>query len=216
MGLRLTPAASPGIAERPGADSNEIGPLERGEELVRAIIVGGICLMAVTVACDQAANPAPAPPLGEDSLASGHPGSRLENETYAKPSDIQTARKLVGGLPPACSGTAIFVNREGMVTIAVSCEDSFKSMRGLIKIKDGIVRDVRDVPPHETSGALPEDAHAAAVTPSSEDPGLVQKKRPVDPRVLESLKRRQRLGLLTSTLPEYIPLVALLHRERFE
>lgn len=61
----------------------------------------------------------------------------------ANPEDMRQARKFLADLPPACSRSYISVATDRTVVIHVSCTDSTRSRRDEIRIKNGIVTDLR-------------------------------------------------------------------------
>lgn len=74
------------------------------------------------------------------------PASRstsIENESSANPDDARQARQFLASLPEACSGSRASVSRDGTITIRLSREGANKSLSGLVKIKDGVVREIR-------------------------------------------------------------------------
>lgn len=70
-------------------------------------------------------------------------GTKIENESYANQEDTKQAKQFLASLPDACSGSRATVARNGTVTIRLSCEGNNNSMRGSIKIRNGIVTKVQ-------------------------------------------------------------------------
>ncbi len=61
----------------------------------------------------------------------------------ASSSDIQQARQMLSQLPSACGNSSMSITSDGAVIIRISCEGNSKSMEGMIKIKDGVVTQIR-------------------------------------------------------------------------
>ena len=70
-------------------------------------------------------------------------GPRIENESYANRDDARQARQFLASLPAACSGSRASASRDGAVTIRLSCVGDNNSMRGSIKIKNGLVTEIQ-------------------------------------------------------------------------
>lgn len=68
---------------------------------------------------------------------------RRSDSPRANPSDLQQARQFLDDLPPACARSKHSVGRDGTVTITISCEGANGSLNGTVKIKDGIVTEIR-------------------------------------------------------------------------
>jgi len=63
--------------------------------------------------------------------------------SQADPDDMRQARKFLADLPPACSRSRISVASDRTVIIHVSCTSGAKSMQSQVRIRNGIVRDLR-------------------------------------------------------------------------
>lgn len=61
----------------------------------------------------------------------------------ANPDDIRQARRFLEDLPPACDSSYYSVAPDHTVVIHYACSDSDKSTRGEVRIKDGIVTNLR-------------------------------------------------------------------------
>ena len=61
----------------------------------------------------------------------------------ASSSDIQQAKQFLSQLPSACGNSSMSTTSDGAVVIRISCEGNSKSMEGIIKIKDGVVTQIR-------------------------------------------------------------------------
>lgn len=59
------------------------------------------------------------------------------------PDDMRQARKFLADLPPACSRSRISVASDRTVIIHVSCSSGAKSMQSQVRIKNGVVTDLR-------------------------------------------------------------------------
>lgn len=60
-------------------------------------------------------------------------------EGQASPSDIESAKKFLADLPPACSSSRMSISADDTVNIRVICNGSNQSMDGLISIKNGVL-----------------------------------------------------------------------------
>lgn len=71
------------------------------------------------------------------------PAVSIRNEQFASPSDLSLTKKFLLELPPACSNSSADTSPDGTVTIRLDCLNSDKATKGIVKIKNGIVKDLR-------------------------------------------------------------------------
>lgn len=71
--------------------------------------------------------------------------SKVLDAYHATHSDVAQAEKFLKDLPDACSKSYAYASDDGTVTVKIICIGSTKSqsMDGLIKIKDGVVTQVK-------------------------------------------------------------------------
>jgi hypothetical protein len=78
-------------------------------------------------------------------------GEKKENDNYhvpslasnANPGDMNQAREFLAKLPPACQNSKISTESDGTVVIWLRCNNGTNAIDGLVKIKNGIVTEVR-------------------------------------------------------------------------
>lgn len=86
---------------------------------------------------------APSSPSASSPPSSGAPRIAIVNESAANPNDIQQAREFLDRLPEACGGSSASVNGQGTVTIRLRCANASDAMAGTVKIKDGVVTEIK-------------------------------------------------------------------------
>jgi hypothetical protein len=96
------------------------------------VLVAGLMLLGT-----QASESPSAP--SESSLR----GAQVQNASLAKPGDVQDAENFLNELPAACGSSSASAGADGAVTIRVVCSGNGKAMDGTVRIKDGIVTDIR-------------------------------------------------------------------------
>jgi hypothetical protein len=67
----------------------------------------------------------------------------VKNASRAKASDVRQAEQFLARLPPACGGTSASAGTDGTITILIRCFGSHDSLNGVVRIKDGVVTDIR-------------------------------------------------------------------------
>lgn len=76
-------------------------------------------------------------------LPAGAAQPSVSNSSFAAASDVRQAEQFLTSLPAACSGTSASAASDGTITIELKCSGSSQSLNGLIRIKDGVVTDIR-------------------------------------------------------------------------
>lgn len=72
-----------------------------------------------------------------------NPSRSTARELQADPDDMRQARNFVAGLPPACSRSSISVASDQTVIIHVTCSDGTKSAQSQVRIKNGVLTQLR-------------------------------------------------------------------------
>lgn len=71
------------------------------------------------------------------------PSEARSRSSQADPDDMRQAREFLAGLPPACRRSYISVASDQTVIIHVACTRGAKSTQSQIRVKNGIVTDLR-------------------------------------------------------------------------
>lgn len=142
------PLPAPVPARVASAPSRAASVNQRTVLLVTFVAVLGVLAVITVSSRPPRSPPSQSPPVPATRPPPRTPAPRvmqpvIANESLADPEDIKTARLYFARIPPACERSSAAVEADGTVTIYVRCSNAVDAVDGYIKIKDGIVTDIK-------------------------------------------------------------------------